>query len=408
MRIFELARKDLLQIARDRKAALFLIIMPILFTVMFGFAFGGFGGDEEAADPRLPVVVLDQDDGPLSYRLAVLIGDSTVLRLEPANFDPAVLEEQVADEELAAAVIVPTGYSAKMAAGQPAPVTVIARGDSNAGEIAESEIAALAQRLDSALRAARTSTDLRAARIGFASAADRQAHFDHTLDEAIAAWATPPVVVAVSEAGRAGGGAESEAANAFAQSSPGMIAQFAIAGLMGAATILVLERKNRSLQRLLTTDMSRLAILIGHFVAMLVMIFVQILILILFGQLLLKLNYLSQPLATMLLALATALFAASLGLLIGALAKTPDQVIIYSLIPMFVLAGMGGAWVPLEVMPDGFERVARLTPLAWTMQGFQDVLVRGLGLAAVSLPVAALLGYAAVLFVLAVWRFRFE
>jgi ABC-2 type transport system permease protein len=187
-----------------------------------------------------------------------------------------------------------------------------------------------------------------------------------------------------------------------------MIAQFAIAGLMGAATILVLERKNRSLQRLLTTDMSRLAILIGHFVAMLVMIFVQILILILFGQLLLKLNYLSQPLATMLLALATALFAASLGLLIGALAKTPDQVIIYSLIPMFVLAGMGGAWVPLEVMPDGFERVARLTPLAWTMQGFQDVLVRGLGLAAVSLPVAALLGYAAVLFVLAVWRFRFE
>jgi len=33
------------------------------------------------------------------------------------------------------------------------------------------------------------------------------------------------------------------------------------------------------------------------------------------------------------------------GLLIGTLAKTDEQAIIYSLVPMFVFAGIGGAWV---------------------------------------------------------------
>lgn len=45
MRAVYLALKDLLQILRDWKAAFFLIIMPIAFTLLFGFAFGGFVSD---------------------------------------------------------------------------------------------------------------------------------------------------------------------------------------------------------------------------------------------------------------------------------------------------------------------------------------------------------------------------
>ena len=41
-RILDIAAKDLLQLLRDRKTFLFLLIMPILFTFLFGYAFGGF------------------------------------------------------------------------------------------------------------------------------------------------------------------------------------------------------------------------------------------------------------------------------------------------------------------------------------------------------------------------------
>ena len=44
IRIFDIALKDLLRASRDFKTFMFLLIMPIVFTLLFGYAFGGFGG----------------------------------------------------------------------------------------------------------------------------------------------------------------------------------------------------------------------------------------------------------------------------------------------------------------------------------------------------------------------------
>ena len=40
IRIFDITLKDLVQILRDKKTFLFLMIMPIAFTLLFGLAFG--------------------------------------------------------------------------------------------------------------------------------------------------------------------------------------------------------------------------------------------------------------------------------------------------------------------------------------------------------------------------------
>jgi hypothetical protein len=42
-RILDIAQKDLVQILRDRKTFMFLLIMPILFTFFFAVAFSGMG-----------------------------------------------------------------------------------------------------------------------------------------------------------------------------------------------------------------------------------------------------------------------------------------------------------------------------------------------------------------------------
>jgi ABC-2 type transport system permease protein len=172
--------------------------------------------------------------------------------------------------------------------------------------------------------------------------------------------------------------------------------------------VLVIERKTRALSRLLTTSIRRIEILLGHYLAMFAIIFVQLLLLTVFGQLFLKLDYYGAPLATFFLSIATALAAASLGLLIGTLANNEDQVIIYTLIPMFVLSGLGGAWVPLEITPAAVQRIGHLSPVAWIMDGYKGILIRGAGLNETLIPIAVLLGFAALFAALAVWRFRFE
>ncbi len=410
MRVIYLALKDLLQIVRDWKAAFFLVVMPIAFTLLFGFAFGGSG--DGATDPRLPVGYLDNDDGLLSPYLLELLNSSEVIRLETGVTEETTLEQKVGDEELAAAVVVPKGFGEQWVAGKPIPLVVYLDNGNTSGRAVEGEVSAASSRLAAALQTADFSVALYQDRLGFPHPAEQEAYFLASLEEALASWEDPPVTLSTSTSTLI---IEDDSsvdaaidANPYAHTSPGMMAQFAIAGLMGASAVIVLERKNRALSRLLTTPISRAGILLGHYLAMFVMIFGQLVILVLFAQLFLDLNFYREPLATLLVMAAAAIFSASLGLLIGAVAKSEDQVVILGLIPMFILAGFGGAWVPLEFTPENFQKIARLTPLAWVIDGFQDIIIRGQGLETVWVAGAALLAYSVVLIALALWRFRFE
>ena len=64
--------------------------------------------------------------------------------------------------------------------------------------------------------------------------------------------------------------------------------------------------------------------------------------------------------------------------------------------------------MPTYVMPGFLQALSRFIPHAWAMQGFQDVLVRGYGLAGILPEAGVLLGFAAAFFLIGVWRFRFD
>ena len=148
--------------------------------------------------------------------------------------------------------------------------------------------------------------------------------------------------------------------------------------------------------------------MIEDHVSIFLLTFAQELLLLAFGQFALGVNYLRQPVAILLVAAALALWVVSLGMLIGAIAKTDTHVMMYSLLAMFLFTGLGGAWFPLEATGAAFQAIGRLMPTYWAMLGFQNVIVRGLGLNSVLLPVGILVAYAVPFFALAVWRFGFE
>ena len=75
---------------------------------------------------------------------------------------------------------------------------------------------------------------------------------------------------------------------------------------------------------------------------------------------------------------------------------------------MLVLGLMGGAIFPLELTGKSFAAFGRMLPTAWAIEGLQHISLRGLGLSAVLLPAGVLLAYTALIFGLAVWRFRFD
>lgn len=392
-RIFDIASKDLLQILRDWRTFLFLLLMPIAFTFFFGFAFGGF--TKGPTDNRLPVGYLDQDNGTISQDLKGLLSGSTVIRLdEDSQRSMADLDQLVVDEKLAAAVIVPAGYSQSVLDGAPLKLILIADPSKTASATIQGDILVVVNRLISAVHTAQIVSRV----------TNNPSVFTPAMDEALVAWQNPPIQMSVTSS--AAIQTQSQTGMSMAHTSPGMMLQFAIAGLMTAAAIIVSERKTRSLQRLLTTATSRVHILIGHYLAIFALIFGQFVILITFGQLILKVDYLRIPLATLLVAVAAAACISAMGLLIGVFAKSEEQTVIFVMIPMFVLSGLGGAWMPLEYTGAAFQSIGHVSPVAWAMDGFKNIVARGLDFNSVLLPVAALAGYALFFFILAAWRFR--
>src|SRR5262249_42404044 len=158
----------------------------------------------------------------------------------------------------------------------------------------------------------------------------------------------------------------------------------------------------------LTTTMRPRDIIAGKVLAMFMVILLQEVILVGLGQFAFHVDYLREPLATLLLMINLAMFAATLGLLIGAVAQNEQRASSLGLVAMFLFSALGGAWFPLEITNQTFSTIGHLTPLAWAIDGFQNILVRSMGFSSVLLPAGVLMIYTAVCFALAAWRFRYE
>src|SRR5512138_1894671 len=384
IRILDIALKDLMQLSRDFKTFMFLLIMPIIFTFLFGFAFGGFGGN---SDSRLPVGYLSEDDHWVTQELHEQLTASEVIRLDENLFrSSAELEKQVAEGDLAAAIIVPDGYGRAFLKDKDARLIVFADTGTQSWTTIEAELLTLTGKLDSAVRTATIIDEIDPVRLPF----------DYAFEKSLAAWDEPPIAItettslAIEKANNQG--------SALAHTAPGMMLQFAIAGLLTAAQIIVSEHKSRTMQRLLTTATRRVHIVLGHYLALFLLIFTQFIVLIAFGQFILNVDYLRVPSAALLVAFSAALCISAMGLLIGIVAHSEEQAIAFSIIPMFVFSALGGAWVPLEVTGPTFQTIGHVSPVAWGMDGFENIVARGLGLNSVLLPAVALVGYAVLFF----------
>jgi ABC-2 type transport system permease protein len=403
MRILDLALKDIKQILSDRKVAIMLVAMPILFTAFFGLIFGGSGG---SGDARLPVGVINHDPSScVGATLVELLETSEVVRPIALSEQAAKgAPEQVRDGKLAAAVTVPSGFGRAIWNGEKEELLVVVDENDTAGLTASNAIDTATVRLLGGVQTAKLS--VAAYETGAVlDAGLRQAYVDQAIALASVAWKEPPLTLAVEKAGAT---PQKEGSNAYNQASPGLLVQFAIWGLIMSAGVVVLERKSGAMQRLLTTPIRAWQIIAGHALAMFLLTLAQELLLLAFGQFVLGVDYLRQPIAILLVALALALWVVSLGMLIGAISRDDSQSMIWSLMAMFVFTGLGGAWFPLEMTGKAFQAIGGLMPSQWAMRGFQNILMRGLGIESVWLSVGILLVYAVAFFTLAVWRFRFE
>lgn len=400
MRIFDLALKDLSQVFRDKRSLLFLVAMPIAFTFFMGFAYKSGSDNDASKDARIPLGWVNNDmNGYVSTQLFEMLSNSDSVRLVELTSD--AVDESIRTGEVAGALIVPAGYNKQVSARNEAPLTLVTDTNSTNGQSLYQILRTSVTKLMSAVKIAQLSAEI----VGKPNDASE---LNEAFASASQAWsqADSASLVKVEMVVESAPAENWYGDNPYNQASPGILVQFAIMGLVSSGQILVQERKTRTLQRLMSTTMRPWEIVAGHTLAMFGIVFTQIALLVVFGQLALGVNYMSAPLGTLLVSVALSLWVAAMGLLIGTVVKDDSQVILFALMAMFIFSALGGTWFPLEVASGTFAAIGKVMPSAWAMTGYQNILMRGLGLQSTWMPTGILLAYALGFFLLAVWRFN--
>jgi ABC-2 type transport system permease protein len=105
---------------------------------------------------------------------------------------------------------------------------------------------------------------------------------------------------------------------------------------------------------------------------------------------------------------AFSIMTAMFGLLIAVLGKTPEGARGVSILVTLVLVMLGGSWVPSFLFPTWLQQIGFLIPTRWAVDGLDGTIWRGFTFQASLAPAGALLVFAALFAVVAVWRFRWE
>src|SRR3972149_1434884 len=117
MRILDLALKDLSQILRDKRSLLFIVAMPIVFTLFMGFAYRGSSQSDEETDNRIPLALVDpQPESRLNRMLFTRLVSSDSIKVLAMNEAEAM--DAFRKGEVAGVLVIPDGFSEQVEAGK--------------------------------------------------------------------------------------------------------------------------------------------------------------------------------------------------------------------------------------------------------------------------------------------------
>ena len=171
---------------------------------------------------------------------------------------------------------------------------------------------------------------------------------------------------------------------------------------------ILLERQRGLWRRLRSAPVSRLTLLAGKTVSMTLVALMTLLVSFGFAIIVFRVRIQGSLLGFLSVAIACSLMAATFGLLIAAIGRTPAASRGVTTLAVLMMVMLGGAWVPTFVFPAWLQQLTVVVPARWAVDGLDAMTWRGIGWQGAVMPTLVLLGFAAVFGAIALLRFRWE
>ena len=136
------------------------------------------------------------------------------------------------------------------------------------------------------------------------------------------------------------------------------------------------ERTSGTLERILTTPIGKMDILLGYALAFGILAIIQAAIASTVSLWLLGMDVAGPEWMLIVIALSDALLGSALGLMLSAFARSEFQAVQF--MPAFILPQLllCGLLVPLDKMPDILEAIARALPMTYAVEAMQNIAMK--------------------------------
>jgi ABC-2 type transport system permease protein len=382
-----MARKEFVQLGRDRLTMGFVVGIPTLQLVLFGYAIN--------LDVRgIPTAVVDRSDSQLSRRLVGEFEATQTFEVTQRLASEAEAIHLLENSEIGAVLIFPADLDAHLYRGRGAEISILA--DASDPTVASAVTLAgqglgmeLAERLRPIAASVGGLAATRMSRLGRRTLAVRpDLIHPETLEVRVIPLYNPERRTAVFIV-------------------PGLVGVILTMTMMlMTALAIVRERERGTFEFLIATPVSRLEVMLGKIVPYLVVGHVQVFLILALGALvfdvplhgsLLDLGIGSLPFLVAML---------TMGLLISAVAQTQfqaTQMSFFFFLPSMLLSGF---MFPFDAMPAPARWIGELLPLTHFLRIVRGVLLKGAPIDALWSEVAAIVAFAVVGLTLAVAGFR--
>ncbi len=387
--IMAMTWKELKVSFKDPGVVAWMFFQPFVLIVVLSFAMGGSFGAGPGEDLSIHILAVNQDHGTQAAAILQQLDEVDAFTVE-TDWQGQPLTRQTAqqliiDGERSLALFFPPEFSEVLV---QAPAT----------HAEQSQAAKVVALLD-ADPSSQSLEPILVALQGLVERAALRSRLPEGMDF------VPPVTL---ERTTPSGAESRKTPNAFQQNVPGVTIYgvFWIVSLLAGSVFQ--EKREGTFRRLLVAPMSRAAMLTGKVLPYYLINLLQIAIMMGLSSLLFGVSLGDSPAGLVVVSLAAAAAATGLGVLLAALARTEAQVGMLAAIVILTLAVLGGCFIPRWVMPDWLQTLGLITPHAWAVDAYQDLMVQGYGLWEVLPKTGALAAFAVAFFGIGVWRFRFE
>ena len=426
--LLAMVRKDLQLFFADRRSVIVSFVVPIAIASFFGSIFGGPSQDREPA--RIAVAIIDEDASPISKGIVAGVqADRNFNTTTPTEKDA---RDAVRRGKIAVAVVIPKNFgaasgSAFFGEGEKPPLNLLFD-PSRATEVAM-------------VRGIMTQHIMEAVSGEMFGGAQGRAQVEKTLPQIQASTMPADQKAALvrmlssvqqfyNQQPASGGGATSSprrgitmpytvheeamtagsniAYNGYAHSFGGMAIQFLLFAMANLGVEMLLERQRGLWSRLRSAPVSKLTLLTGKMASGTMISLMILLVSFAFAIIVFGVRIQGSVLGFFGIAIACSVMASTFGVLVAALGNTPATARGVTTLAVLMMVMLGGAWVPTFIFPAWLQQFTTIIPVRWAVDGLDAMTWRGIGLSGAVLPIAVLLGFAALFSAIAAVRFRWE